>query len=330
MREALQYKCDLFAKNYIDLNKTFKWNDSINNRLGALLYTMDNRAVDSEAISRCRKIIKDNTGIFSQFKDLTNFLVSVMLSLHSEPEASFKGILQVYGDLKAEGFHASHYLVLAATTVALHADSLKYKQIVMDAKKHYQAMKEDHRFITSYDDYGIAALLAMSELPVPQTEREMENCFRILKEDFFGSNAVQSLAQVLAFSEENYADKCRRVRELNNELRKRKCKFGSDIELSLLAVLSLLGEESMKLSEEIAELTEYLKEKKGFGGWSVSSKERLLFASALVCNEYLQSGNDLVTITLSSSVISILLAQQMAVITASAVAASAAATSTSS
>lgn len=262
MKETLGYKCDLFADNYLALKKAFKWNYAMNTRLGAVLYTIDGRAADTEAINRCRKIIKDNTGIFSQFKDLTNFTVSVMLSLHSEPEASFKGILRVYKDMKTAGFHASHFLVLAAATIALNVDSLDYERIISAAKKHYDSMKEDHRFLTSSDDYGIAALLAISGLTVSQTEREMENAFRILKEDFHGSNAVQALTQVLAFSRMETAGKCRKVRELNNELKKRGCKFGTGLELSMLGVLSLLDKDIVKLADEIAEVSEYLKKKK--------------------------------------------------------------------
>lgn len=331
MREILEHKCDLFADNYSELKKAFQWNYSINTRLGALLYAMDSRPVDTEAIRRCRKIIKDNTGVFSQFKELTNFTVSVMLSLHSEPEASFKGIFQVYKAMKAEGFHASHYLVLAAAAIAFHTDSMDYDRVITAAKKHYDSMKEDHRFLTSADDYGIAALLAIADLPVTQTEREMENCYRILKEDFYGSNAVQALTQVLAFSKEETANKCRKVRELQNELKKRRCKFGTGLELSLLGVLALLQEDTVKLADEIAETAEYLKNKKGFTNWSLKVKERLMFATALLCSEYLGTDRrNLVEMTLSSNVITILLTQQVAAITASSAAAAAAASSASS
>lgn len=329
MKETLGYKCDLFADNYSVLKKAFKWSYAMNTRLGAVLYTMDGRAIDTEAINRCRKVIKDNTGVFSQFKDLTNITVAVMLSLHSEPEASFKGILKVYKDMKAEGFHASHFLVLAAATIALNADSMDYGRIITAAKKHYDSMKEDHRFLTSSDDYGITALLAISDLAAPQTEREMENSFRILKEDFYGSNAVQALTQVLAFSQKETADKCRKVRELNNEMKKRGCKFGTGLELSMLGVLSLLEEDAVKLADEIAEVSDYLKNKKGFTNWSIKTKERLMFAAALVCSEYLTVNQmELAEMTLSTNIISILLTQQMAAITAaSAAAAATAATS---
>jgi hypothetical protein len=289
---------------------------------------MDNRTVESEVISRCRKIIKENTGVFSQFKDMTNFIVSVMISLHSEPETVFKGAVRVYNMLKAEGFHSSHYLVLAATTIALQSDPFQYQTIVTTAKKHYDAMKDEHKFITSSDDYGIAALLAMTDKSVSQAIREMENCYRILKQDFSSSNAVQSLSQVLTFSDVDKAIKCRRVLELHHALKNRKCKLGYGMELSFLGVLTLLDEDLSLLADEIAESTGYLKNKKGFGYWSISTRERILFAAALVCNGYLtDTKKGLMETALSNNIIEILLAQQMAAITAATTASAAAASS---
>lgn len=330
MRDLIKNKCELFANNYKELSKNFKWGYPINNRLGALLYTMEDRTVDSEAINRCRKIIKDNTGVFSQFKDITNFIVSVMLSLHSEPEALFRGVLQVYNEMKKEGFHSSHYLVIAAASIAQQVDPNQYHQVVAAAKQHYDTMKEEHRWITSADDYGFAAMLALAEQPISQSAREIENCYRILKADYSYSNVVQALSQVLVFSEEDSASKCRRVYELYQALKRRKCKLGPGMEMSFLGVLALLKEDSDKLAEEIAEATDYLSSKKGFGYWSITSRERVLFTAALICNDYL--GNvkkGLLKITMNNNIIEIIVAQQMAAIAATTAASAAAASSAS-
>ena len=328
MRESLENKCDLFANNYIVLSKKFKWNNTINTRLGALLYAMENREADVDAINRCRKIIKDNTGVFSQFKDTTNFMSSVMMALQAEPEVMFKSILNVYDAMKQEGFHASPYLVLAAISIALQSDPYNYQKVIVSAKNYYDAMKEEHKFITSSDDYGFAALLAMTDKPVEQAVREMESCYRILKGEFFSANAVQALSHVLTFSEEEAYTKCMRVSSLNSALKKRKCKIGTGIELSFLGVTALLKEDSEKLADEIVEVRDYLKGRKGFGGWSISNTERTMFAVAVVCDEYLtNTKRSTMESILTRSVTGIILAQQMAVMAASSGAAAAAAAS---
>jgi hypothetical protein len=328
MRESLKNKCDLFANNYNVLSKKFKWNNSINTRLGALLYTMENREADMEAIERCRKIIKDNTGVFSQFKDTTNFMTAVMLSLQPDPEPMFKSVLSVYDEMKKVGFHSSPYLVLAAISVTLQSDPYNYQRVITSAKSYYDAMKEEHKFITSSDDYGFAALLAMTDKPVNQAVREMENCYRLLKGDFFGANAVQALSHVLTFSEEEAYTKCKRVADLNRDLKSRKCKIGSGIELSFLGVTALLNEETGRLADEIVEVRDYLKNKKGFGYWTISTTERTMFAVAVVCDDYLSdTKKGTMEMTLANNIAGILIAQQMAVMAASSGAAAAAAAS---
>ncbi len=328
MRESLKYKCEMFANNYNELKRKFKWNSDINTRLGALLYTMENREADADAIERCRRIIKENTGVFSQFKDTTNFMTSVMLSLQADPEPMFKSVLTVYEAMKKEGFHSSPYLVLAAISIALQADPYDYRRVITSAKNYYDAMKEEHKFITSSDDYGFAALLAVSEKQVYQAVREMEDCYRILKGDFYGANAVQALSHVLTFSEEAADAKCRRVAELNRAMKDRKCKIGSGIELSFLGVIALLQEDAMKLTDEIVAVRDYLKNKKGFGNWSMTGTERVMFAVAIVCDDYLTDiRRNTVEYTLANNVTGILIAQQMAVMAAASGAAAAAAAS---
>ena len=317
MKATLGNKCELFANNYMDLSKRYRWNYAVNNRLGALLYAMDNRRADVEAIDRCRKIIKENTGIFSQFKEETNFMSSVKLALHSEPEAMFKGALSVYNELKSEGFRSSPYLVLAAISIALQGDPYNYQQLVASTRQFYNAMKEEHRFVTSADDYGFAALLAMSGIPVEQAVREMERCYEILKQDFHNSNAVQALSHVLTLNPNNVYAKCRRVVDLQLALKRRKCKTGTGIELSFLGILASIPFDTNSLADEVEEVNNYLEGRKGFGSWSVAAKERIMFSIALVCDDYMEdSKHSTMEMSLANNVTGILLAQQMAVMAA--------------
>ena len=328
MKISLQDKCDLFTDNYYELMKKFKWNYTMNSRLGALLYTMDNRRVDIEGINRCRKVIKENTGVFSQFKDTTNFMTSVMLSLQPEPEAVLKGALNVYDTLKKEGFHASPYLVLAAVSVVLQADPYNYNKIIVSTKEYYDAMKVEHKLLTSADDYGFAALLAMTDKPVFQTIKEMEQCYINLKDSFSNHNSVQTLCQILTFSEDDPFVKCQRVVELHGALKKNKCKVGSGIELSFLGVIALLKEDSNKLADEILEVNEYLKDKKGFGNWSLTNAQRVMFALSIVCDDYLTDARkSTMEMALVNNITGILLAQQMATMAAASGAAAASASS---
>ena len=313
MRDSLKNKCDLFADNYTKIYESFKWNYTASIRLGALLYTMEDRTADTVEIRLCKDLIKENTGVFSQFRDITNFMTAVMLSLQPEPEGLLKNALEIYHSMKKEGFHSSSYLVLAALTIAKQADPAEFDRIIAAAKSFYDAMKEKHPIITSSDDYGFASLLAMSGKEVGRTISDMEYSYSILKETFAHSNSVQALSQVLAFSDEDTATKCTRVVELYEAMIKRNSKIGSGIELSFLGIGALLNENADELAQEISEVKEYLKVKKGFGYWSISAKERVMFAIALVCEDYLiDTKKNTMELTLANNVANIVLAQQMA------------------
>lgn len=316
MKEALRNNCDLLVENYYELKKNFKWGNAINARLGAMLYVLEDKKVDVKAINKCRKIVNDNTKALSQFKDITNFMTSIMLVHQAEPEEIFKKILDTYKAMKTEGFHSSPYLVLAAISVVLQAEPDQYQRIITSARSYYNMMKEEHRFITSSDDYCFSVLLAMGDKSVTEDIKEMENCYQQLRESFTHSNAIQSLSHVLTFSNDNTVDKCKRVEDLYQALRKRKCRFGLGFELSFLGVIVLFKEDTEKLADEISEVNEYLISKRGFGTWSVIDKERIMYAIAIVCNEYLDDTNkNTMEMILANNITGIIRTQQVATVT---------------
>jgi hypothetical protein len=331
MRDTMRDKCSLYVDNYLSLKESFKWGYAMNNRLGALLYTMENSPVDVAVIKKCREIIKANTNIFSYFQSSTSFIVATILSLKAEPEIKIREAVSIYESLKREGFHSSPYLVLAAASIVMYTEPENQRKCVTRAKAFFDAMKAEHRFLTTADDYTFAALLALSEKEVNPTIREIESCYYWLKNDFRNSNAVQSLAQVLSFHEETMQVKCKRVVDLYQALKIRGLKFGQYIELPFLGVVAMLPKEVDTIADDIAEVDRYLKDIKGFGSWSIAAKERLMFAAALVCDGFLDDAAKGAFIgTTSNAITSLLLAQQATTITVtSAIAASAAASSAS-
>lgn len=317
MRDILRNKCDLFADNYMELKNSFRWNYSTNNRLAALLYTMESRKVNIDAIKWCRNMIKENTGLFSQFKDTANFMTSTMLSLQENPTETFQHTLGIYRELKDTGLHSSAFLVIAALTIALQSKPEDYQRVIKGTKDFYSAMKKEHRLITSFDDYGYAALLALTGQSVDQAVREMESCYWLLKPDFSYSNAVQSLSHVLAFSDENANAKCKRIVDLYQALKNRNLKYGKGLELSFLGITALLKADTQQLANEIMEVNHCIENKKGFGMWSISNRERLMFSVALVCDDYLDSmKKETMEFALANNIAAILLAQQTAAVAA--------------
>lgn len=116
----------------------------------------------------------------------------------------------------------------------------RYGEIAGRTRHIYELMRNEHPFLTSGEDSVFAAMLALSELTDEQIVEETEQCYRLLKPEFFSGNAVQSLSHVLALREGKAEDKCKATMELFHSLKARGCKYGTDYELATLGVLAML------------------------------------------------------------------------------------------
>lgn len=326
--ENLKKKCDLFADNHQSLKKNFKWDYGMMHCLGAIIYTNVGLPVNIEAIKESKEMIKKNTGLFSSFKDTTLFALSTLFSLEPNPGELFQKTIKIYDDMKKVGFHSSAYLTLAAFSIAKQTEEYDVPSVINRAKEIYDAMKTEHWFLTSSDDYGYAAMLATTDLSVTQAIREMETCYGLLKKTFSTGNALQSLTHVLTMGDEPALAKCERVNQVYQSLANKGCKLSKYSELASLGILALISEDVEKLTDEITEVYQELIEKKGFGKWSLTKHQRTLYGATLVMGEYIKDIQmNPISMTLANSITNILIAQQTAMIIA---ASSAAATSAAS
>lgn len=329
-QSEIKEKTDLFAENYQELKRSFRYEYGQMHYLGALLYVNDGRRVRAEEITKAKDIIKRNTSFFSAFKEAAFFALAAMLSLEDNAEEVFKKTLNIYDDMKAAGFHASPYLTLAAFSLGKNAD-FDSKSLIKRAKGFYDAMKREHRYLTSMDDYGYAAMLSASDLEIEPAIHEMEACFLLLKKYFGKGNALQSLTHILALGEEEAQIKCLRTIEIFETLNRKGCKLSKYSQLSALGILVLISKDVETVTDEIKAVYDMLLEKKGFGSWSITKQDRVMYSTALVSNAYVE---DILKtplhVSLANSVTNIVIAQQTAVICASTSAVGAAISSSSS
>ncbi len=82
------------------------------------------------------------------------------------------------------------------------------------------------------------------------------------------------------------------------------------------------------IAEELVNGAEYLKDKKGFGAFSIGKVQRAMFSANFVALQYVgDMKNNLLEGTISNNITNIIIAQQMATIAATMEATSAAASS---
>lgn len=328
MKEELRQKCELFVKNKNIMSANFPWDYTAFHALGASIYVEKNSEIDPNDIKWCKRVIKQNTGVFSNFKNTSFLALATMLSMHEEPEDKFLHVKEVYQLLKEE-FYGSVYLPLCAIIITEMVPREDYDKVIKKASAIYKHMKQEHPFITSSEDASFAVMFAMSPMPVEHVGLEMERCFQLLKGKFLSSNAVQSLSHVLTLGEESAQAKCDRTMEIFNRLKDNKHKYGTGIELATLGVLTLTEGNVDQIIGDVLEVYEFLASSKGFGSFSVSRTQKLMYAALLVANSYKNTRLDCtISTTAITSVTNLVIAEQVAIMAA--ISASAAASSASS
>jgi len=325
MNQETKEKLALFAENAQITKKEFSWNYVLVKQLAALLYTLENKPVRCDAIRESYDLIKGSIGVFSTFRGNMSLCVAAMLSLENNRQDLIERTLSAYELLKSAKFRSSDYLTVAAFQIAAHAEPTRIPQAVQRMRDFYDGMKVQRWFHTGEDDYIFAAMLGLSDIDAAAGTEHIEQLYRQLKPEFRGGNSVQALTQVLVLGGTRFGA-AERVLALRDALKRQKIRLDRADTLPSIGILALLPVDIDTIVSDMAEAQTFLRAQKGFGGFSaVSTQELLLFVTAIVASGYADS--NLLTASLSTSIASILIAQEAAIIAASSSAATIAATS---
>lgn len=328
MRETLSAICKNFIDNRDRIKSAFSWDSTYIHPICAAVFTDRRQQADVERMKYCRDILKEQTGIFSNFRGTAKLAMISMMAVDRNPEEKLRKALQIYNFLKRH-FFSGEYLPVASMVIADVAPESRYEEICSRTRHIYDLMKKEHPILTSGEDSVFAALLALSDLTDEQVVQETEDCYRLLKPQFFSGNAVQSLSHVLALGEGSAEEKCRRVMDLYHGLKEKGYRYGTDYELASLGVLALLPVELSCVMEDIIEVDDFLARQKGYGIIGLGRKQRLMHAGMLVSSDYIgESGNLTMNSAAIGGTISLIAAQQAAV--CAAIAASSVAANSSS
>ena len=310
MRTSLNALCISFIENRDVIKETFFWDSSYIYPVSAAVFVDKRRTADRERLERCRDILKENTGFFSNFRNYIKLPMISMMAVSSDPEEKLKKALTVYEDLK-QHFFSSSYLPLASMTISDFVEPPQYEAVARRTRRIYDMMKQAHPFLTSGEDSVFAALLDLSNKSDEQIVQDTEQCYDILKPQFFSGNAVQSLSHVLALCEGSAELKCGRAMELFYKLKDQGYKYGTGYELATLGVLAMLPADLDTIADDIVQVAEYLAGQRGYGILGMTKRQRLMHAGMIVTSDYLDQNASMQAAAVSST-ISLIIAQQTA------------------
>lgn len=322
MNERTLARCKNLIKNKETMKSAFAWEDGLTHLACAGIFINKEQTANEEMLLQCKDILKRNTGIFSNFKSTAKPMIVAMLAANENPQLLMERGLKVY-DLLKEEFMSSVYLPIAAMIIAQYADEARYAELAQRTRRIYKQMRADHPFLTSGEDSTFCALMALLDKPDEVLLGDAEECYKILKNNFFSSNAVQSLSHVLAMCDGEPENKCQKTMELFQKLKEAGHKYGTSYELPTLGVLAMADGNQDEIAAEMAEIDQWLSEQKGFGFFSsISAKQRLMYAGMIAQQDYIN--DKMMQSAEVNGVISLIVAQQAAM--CAAITASAAAT----
>lgn len=317
MKEIVKNKVDLLISNRVSIEKRFKFSNSIMNIAASLIFTGAEREADIEKLKECKKIVTKGAGAFSALRATVEPILVCKMALSENPEQYFADVAEVYDKIKKSKIASDNgYFVQAAISIVDAGRIAETEAIIDEYKTIFKRMNKEHPILTGSEDIIFAVLLAMTDKDVDTIIEEMEDCYKYLKKEVklkVGANEIQGLAEVLTLTDGNMREKTDKVLAIYNAFLDKGVKYGTSYnEFSSLGALIDLDVDKDTLVDETIEVAEYLKENKGFGSWSINSKQRIMFAAMLVGDAYQKGTIESTTSVVNSSIV-MAVAEQVAI-----------------
>ena len=316
MRESVQNKCDLLIKNKELIEKEFKWESALKVICAALVFTGAKAEADPERLKECRTILKKNAGMLSTMRAEVEPVVVSRMALSNDPQKYYDDVKMVYDKVTKGDIFDNGFLVQAAMSIVDAGRKDDADEITARYKELYKKMSKEHPFLTGSEDIVFAMLLAMTDKPIDQIISDMEECYNYLKKELkikVSANEIQGLGEVLALTDGSITEKCDKVAVLYKTFAEHKMPYGTSYnEFASLGSLIDIPVDPDILVDEIIETAEYLKSGKGFGGWTLDKKQRLMFAAMLVGDIY-EVDQVMTGASAMSSTIAMVIAEELAV-----------------
>lgn len=309
MRSSLQQICNDFIVNRDIVKKVFKVENIHIYSVCADIFCSRGAVAGEDKLVHCKQIVKQKTGLFSNFRGNVLAPISSMLAAGENPEGQLDKALVNYGILK-KNFRGSEYLSLVAFLLTDMVKDGTEEEKAIRGKNIYNRMKKEHPFLTSGEDSVFAVLMAFLDKTDDEMIADMEGSYRILNRKFSSKNSIQSVSHVLAFADGTAEEKAGRVISLYDSILGAGRKYGKYYELATLGAVSVLDVEISQLVSDILEVDDFLSHQKGYRGLGIDKKTRMMHAAMLVANDY--SPHENVETAALTGTISMIAAQQAA------------------
>ena len=253
--------------------------------VGANLYVTANTPVDIERLRDCKRFIKSEAGIFSNFRGSVFVPLACKLALCGDPAAQWERARANYRMLD-EHFFRSEYLALAALLLTDSASDADVAAIAARARTLYLRMRGAHPFLTGQEDAVFSVLLAQSPRSDDELFADMEECYRLLDARFPKSDGMQAASHVLAMIDGASAQKAGRMIALFDAIADAGGRYGREWQLPALAAFAADDTPVESIASDMLEAAAFLHGQSGYRTvFGYDRKTRMMHAAMLVASE---------------------------------------------
>lgn len=144
---------NLFEENIEILKGVGKWVDSRLIFMTAAQLAAKGKRVNELDFKQTADAVKKSASAFSPLRTVYFSIAGLIYAKESQAHGEINQLHQNYKELKSAGLRTSIHTYMAAFLMEKNADARRVKEI-------HDEMKKFHRFLTSYDDYPAAVMIA--------------------------------------------------------------------------------------------------------------------------------------------------------------------------
>ena len=287
MDQELTRKIELLTSNRKLLGDSIMMSHDLDYVISSMILTALDKEADVEIIKEARQILAGKVSMLSSFRETMEMTVATKMSVAGDPETYIDDVLEVFRKLLGKRVIEPYSMVLAAMAIVDMGRKNETDAIISKMHELMNAMTHKHPFLTDDNDIIFAVLLAMTDKDVDTIIKEMEECYVYLRKTVrvkADSNAIQGLCEIIMLSDGDYIAKCDKAVGLFDAFAERGAKYGSYYEFASLGALVPFDMDMNELVDTIIEVSGRLKPNRGFTSWSMSDRQRLMFAAMVVAD----------------------------------------------
>ncbi|MGV3465388.1 MAG: DUF4003 family protein [Heyndrickxia sp.] len=328
-KDTVEQRIDKFLADFEALTNAISWGIDKRIRFNiAAQYMTKEKEFHAKQFLEVSDYIKKQLTWFSSIpQEIRYAIATLLINKFSNPIQAFDDLKDCYVELTESGFKKGPNTYIAAfILLSNQQEDTNKTDRIQKAMEIYKAMRKQHFFLTSNDDYPLAMLLSQTDCKIEEQMEDIDFYYQYLGNLFYKrGNDLQYLSHILTYGQkdnrEALAVDCV---SLFDEFRKQSIKI-KGMHYPALGVLTLLKNKETAISD-ILMIYSQLKERKQLHRYKDIC---FLIAIQMFVQDHI-SQNDIFSIGMAANIQTILQAQEAASIAAITAVSAAAASSSSS